>query len=119
LLDYLRHARPPASQREVFLRARAPEGTLKPTAVTESFQRWSTRSGLNIPFQGAHCLRHAYATHLLRCGTSLKTIGDILGHRSAESTCVYLKLALEDLRDVALPLPSELGRAPVKGGAQS
>jgi len=42
---------------------------------------------------------------LLRNGHSLKTIGDLLGHRSAESTCVYLRLQLDDLRDVALPLP--------------
>jgi site-specific recombinase XerD len=44
--------------------------------------------------------------HLLRQGTSLKTIGDLLGHRSAESTCVYLRLAVEDLREVALDLPA-------------
>ena len=44
--------------------------------------------------------------HLLREGTPLKTIGDLLGHRSAESTCVYLRLAVEDLRDVALSLPA-------------
>jgi site-specific recombinase XerD len=43
--------------------------------------------------------------HLLRQGTSLKTIGDLLGHRTAESTCVYLRLAVEDLRGVALALP--------------
>jgi site-specific recombinase XerD len=78
---------------------------LKPTAVTEAFQAWTRRSGLQIPFQGSHCLRHSDAVHLLRQGTSLKTIGDLLGHRSAESTCVYLRLAVEDLRDVALPLP--------------
>jgi len=46
-----------------------------------------------------------YALHLLRLGTSLKTIGDLLGHRTAESTCVYLRLAFEDLREVALNLP--------------
>ncbi len=71
------------------------------------FQAWSTRSRLDIPFQGPHCLRHSYAVHLLREGTSLKTIGDLLGHRSAESTCVYLRLAIDDLRDAALPLPHE------------
>jgi hypothetical protein len=35
----------------------------------------------------------------------MKTIGDLLGHRTAESTCVYLRLALEDLREVALSIP--------------
>ncbi len=118
LVDYLRHARPSFSYREVFLRARAPAGTLKPTAVTEAFQGWSKRSELNIPFHGAHCLRHAYATHLLRSGVPLKTIGDILGHRSAESTCVYLRLAVEDLRDVALSLPAGIERPDFDEGSR-
>ena len=106
LVSYLRQGRPQQCYREVFLRHRAPAGILKPTAVTEAFQAWSRRSGLTIPFKGCHCLRHSYATHLLRQGTSLKTIGDLLGHRSTESTCVYLRLAVEDLRGVALELPA-------------
>jgi len=106
LVAYLRDGRPQVPFREVFVRHRAPAGILKPTAVTEAFQGWSRRSRLAIPFQGAHCLRHSYAVHLLRQGTSLKTIGDILGHRDAESTCVYLRLAVDDLRDVALALPT-------------
>ena len=63
-----------------------------------------------ISFQGAHCLRHSYAVYLLRAGISLKTIGDPLGHRTLESTCVYLRLAVEDLRDVALDLPADVVR---------
>jgi len=35
----------------------------------------------------------------------MKTIGDVLGHRSPESTTTYLRLATEDLRTVALPVP--------------
>lgn len=105
LVDYLRRGRPSVSYREVFVRHKAPAGVLKPTAVTEVFQAWSRRSGLAIPFQGPHCLRHSYAVHLLRQGVSLKTIGDVLGHRSAESTCVYLRLAVDDLRAVPLGLP--------------
>jgi len=106
LVEYLQRGRPTVRCREVFVRHRAPSGALKPTAVTEVFQAWSRRSGLEIPFQGPHCLRHSYAVHLLHLGTSLKTIGDLLGHRSAESTCVYLRLAVDDLRDVPLDLPS-------------
>lgn len=109
LLSYLRRGRPKLACREVFLRCRAPAGVLKPTAVTEAFQGWSRRSGLKIPFQGPHCLRHSYAVHLLRRGVPLKTIGDVLGHRSAEATCMYLRLSIEDLRDVALAVPKEIG----------
>jgi integrase-like protein len=71
---------------------------MKSTAVTEAFQAWSRRSGLKIPFQGAHCLRHSYALHLLHQGLPLKTIRDLLGHRSPESTAVYLRLVTYDLR---------------------
>ena len=107
LIDYLQHGRPKLPYREIFLRARAPAGSLKPTAIAEAFQCWAQRSGLPIPFQGAHCLRHALAVHFLRQGTSIKTIGDLLGHRSTESTRVYLRLGIEDLREVALDLPLE------------
>jgi integrase/recombinase XerD len=106
MIDYLKHGRPALAHREVFLRVRPPDGTLKPTAVTEAFQAWARRSQLPILFQGPHCLRHSLAMHLLRQGAPLKTIGDLLGHRSAESTCVYLRLHVDELRDVALNLPT-------------
>lgn len=108
ILTYVRHARPSLPLREVFLRVRAPEGPLAPTAVTEAFQGWTRRSGLSIPYQGPHCLRHSLAVHLLRQGVPLKTIGDLLGHRSIESTSVYLRLHVTDLRDAALDLPREV-----------
>lgn len=107
IIEYLRRDRPKVSEREVFLRVRAPGGALKPTAVTEAFQGWTRRSGLEIPFQGPHCLRHSLAVHLLRQGTSLKAIGDLLGHRSTEATCSYLRLHIDDLRDAALEIPGE------------
>jgi integrase/recombinase XerD len=130
LLDYFQHGRPalavrrrplafrgnpPPPHREVFLRHRTPAGVLKPTAVTEAFQGWVKRSGLSIPFQGPHCLRHSYAVHLLRSGVALKTIGDLLGHRTLESTTVYLRLAVEDLREVALDLPIYAGPSDQEG----
>jgi integrase/recombinase XerD len=106
--DYLRRVPRYGDHREIFLRLRAPAGTLKSTGVIEAFQAWSRRSGLAIPFKGVHCIRHSYALHLLRQGVPLKTIGDLLGHRSPESTTVYLRLATEDLRTVALPLPNPI-----------
>jgi site-specific recombinase XerD len=105
LIEYLKNGRPSLSLREVFLRVRAPHGRLKPTAVTEAFQRQVRLSNVDIPYHGPHCLRHSYAVHLLRKGTSVKVIGDVLGHRDGESTCVYLRLAIDDLRSVALEVP--------------
>lgn len=108
LLDYLRNARPDLPHRQVFLRVRGPSGPLRPTAVTEVFQGAVRRGGLDITYQGPHCLRHSLAVHLLRQGASLLSIRELLGHRSTESTCVYLRLHVEDLRDVALPLPAQV-----------
>ena len=108
IAKYLRRGRPRVALREVFVRHRAPAGALKPTAVSEVFQSRSRQSGLSIPFQGCHCLRHSFAVHLLRQGVSLKTIGDVLGQRSTESTCTYLRLDVEDLRTVPLDLPAAI-----------
>jgi integrase/recombinase XerD len=105
LVKHLKRTPPPAPYRRVFLRMRAPMGLLKPTAVTEAFQALVRKSKLSIPYQGPHCLRHSYAVYLLKNGTPLKTIGDILGHRTAESTSMYLRLATGDLREVALTVP--------------
>jgi site-specific recombinase XerD len=110
LLEYLRQGRPSSSHRRLFLRVRVPIVPIQPTAVSDVFGAWAKRSGIRLPAArggGPHCLRHSLAVHLLRQGTPLKTIGDLLGHRSAESTCVYLRLQVDDLRDVALSLPSD------------
>jgi integrase/recombinase XerD len=115
IVKHLKRTPPPAPHRRIFLRMRAPLGVLKPTAITEAFQALVRKSGLNIPFQGAHCLRHSYAVHLLKNGTPLKTIGDILGHYTAESTAMYLRLATGDLREVALEVPDKKRRNAKEG----
>ncbi|HEY1577616.1 MAG TPA: site-specific integrase [Terracidiphilus sp.] len=105
---YLKKVPPPPPFRQIFLRVKAPIGTLQTTAISTSFRVWARRSGVALPGRGSsHRVRHSYAVFLLRKGTSLKTIGDLLGHRTVESTWTYLRLAIEDLRDVALPMPAE------------
>lgn len=116
LHKYLMKFAPPMPFRQIFLRVKAPVGTLQTTAISRAFRVWARRSGINIPGWGScHRIRHSYAVFLLRKGTSVKTIGDILGHRTLESTWTYLRLAIEDLRDVALRVPTEsTGRKAVR-----
>lgn len=105
---YLKRFPPPPSFRQIFLRLRAPVGTLKTATISKRFRVWASRSGVEIPGRGScHRIRHSYAVSLLRKGTPVKTIGDILGHRTLASTWTYLRLAIDDLRDVALPVPAE------------
>jgi integrase/recombinase XerD len=108
LLAYLRDARPQTALREVFLCLKAP---LRPfrdgSALYSTIRDRLTRAGVTrAGKKGPHAFRHARAVSLLRAAVPLKAIGDILGHRSALSTGAYLKLATEDLRAVALEIPT-------------
>jgi integrase/recombinase XerD len=63
------------------------------------------RAGVDAPTFGAHQFRHGLATEMLRQGASLSEIGDLLGHRSPETTKIYTKVDLDSLRTLALPWP--------------
>jgi integrase/recombinase XerD len=112
LIDYLRNARPQSGHRQLFLRMRAPNGPLSPTAVHDVLEHRIKQSGLELPQCGSHVLRHSFAVNLLRQGIGMKTIGDALGHRDIESTFVYLRLDLDDLREVAQPAPTSIPTSP-------
>jgi len=107
LSAYLRARAADSDSRRLFLRVRAPRGPILSSGIGDAFDFWTARAGVRVPgLGGPYVLRHGLAMNLLRRGTPLKTIGDLLGHRSVESTGIYLRLQIEDLRDVALPLPA-------------
>ena len=50
-----------------------------------------------------HSFRHAFGTHLYENGTDLLTIKSLLGHKSLESTTVYVHLASNATRSAVSP----------------
>jgi integrase/recombinase XerD len=104
---YLRQGRPRNStSRRVFLRCRAPfRGFQGPVAIASLVRHNLARAGIQAPTQGAHQFRHGLATDMLRHGASLSEIGEVLGHRSPETTRIYTKVDLNALRPLALPWP--------------
>ena len=73
--------------------------------ITEFYEPIAAAGVTPVGKRGPHIFRHARAVELLRASVPQKIIGDVLGHRSTESTNTYLKLATEDLRAVALDVP--------------
>jgi integrase/recombinase XerD len=110
ILDYLRKGRPKTTRREVFLRVYAPHRAFRsgsglyPTVELRISAAGVTPRGK----KGPHAFRHARAASLLRSAVPLKVIGDVLAHRSTQSTMIYLKLDLNELRGIALEIPRVL-----------
>ena len=67
------------------------------------------RAGVNSPHRGSHQFRHALAVRMLRGGASFAEIGEVLRHRSPQTTSIYARVDIDALRPLALPWP---------GGAQ-
>lgn len=108
LAEYLRGARPVSAEgRAVFVRVKAPHRALTPGGVSQVVLAAGHRAGLGRV--NAHRLRHTTATELLRSGAPLVEIGQLLRHRSQQTTAIYTKVDRERLRTIARPWPSPGG----------
>jgi site-specific recombinase XerD len=101
LAAYLTGGRPSCTCATVFVTARAPYQPLSPSAVRAIMGRACQQAGL--PRVGAHRLRHTLATDLLRAGSPLAEVGQVLRHRSQLSTAIYAKVDHDSLRSLARP----------------
>lgn len=105
VVDYLKRGRPVGWPfREVFLQVRPPIGPLQGN-LADIIKPYAQKAGVDVPSFGSHAWRHACATRMLEKGESLKTIRDVLGHQSIETTFIYTKVDLTALRQAALEWP--------------
>lgn len=106
LIRYLKRGRPATSLRHVFICQAAPVRPLSPYGVYHILGRASRTTGVSLPTRRFHSLRYARALRLMRGGVSLKAISDVLGHQDVNTSAHYLRLDVDDLRQVALPVPT-------------
>lgn len=110
LAIYLQKDRPKCPTRRVFVKIRAPyQGFKNSTTVSTIVRRAIEKSGLDTPSKGAHLLRHSLATAMLCNGASMAEIGELLRHRSPNSTEIYAKVDIKGLRSIARPWPEKRG----------
>lgn len=104
---YLERGRPPSDDRHLFLRSMAPiRGLLHGSDSVGSIVRYALqRAKVNSPHRGSHQFRHALAVRMLQGEASLAEIGEVLRHRSPQSSSIYARVDLDALRRLALPWP--------------
>lgn len=105
LLAYIRETRGKAPHPDVFLTADKHMPLRNGGALSSSMKRCFCRAGIAA---SAHAIRHSFATRLMENNTPIKTIADLLGHKSISTTFIYTKVDLKHLRLVAYEWPEVL-----------
>lgn len=81
----------------VFLNARG--GRLTDRSVRRVLDRWVLKAAI-VRRVSPHTLRHTFATHLLAGGADLRSIQELLGHKSLSTTQKYTHVGIEKLMEV-------------------
>lgn len=80
--------------------------TLAASTIQVVFRKHSKK--INFPIKlTPHLMRHHFGTHLYEDGNDLLTIQNLLGHKSIESTTLYVQLANPNKMNIASPFDSD------------
>jgi len=71
---------------------------LSKRSIQKAFKRCVKAAGLSAKYH-IHCLRHTYATYLLKSSRNIKLVKEQLGHTSIKTTEIYISLIKEDTKE--------------------
>ncbi|MCP4996452.1 MAG: tyrosine-type recombinase/integrase [Gammaproteobacteria bacterium] len=72
---------------------------MTPLAVWSIVKRCVFLAGMKKNIS-THTFRHSCATHMLKAGAPIRYIQELLGHESLESTQIYTKVTINDLKEI-------------------
>jgi integrase/recombinase XerC len=85
-----------AKQRALFLNKNGTRLTSR--SVGRLLEKYLAQAGLD-PRTSPHTLRHSFATHLLDAGADIRSVQELLGHRSLSNTQIYTHVTTQRLQD--------------------
>jgi len=70
-------------------------------SVGRMLEKYIQQTGLNTR-TSPHTLRHSFATHLIDRGADIRSVQELLGHKSLVTTQIYTHLSTANLREIYL-----------------
>ena len=89
-----------ASEQNSYLFLNRFGGGLTDRSVRNEIARYRLGTGLTNKKISPHTFRHTFATHLLDHGADLRSVQELLGHKSISTTQIYTHITTNRLREV-------------------
>lgn len=112
IINYMKYGRPALDDDHLFVR-HSPEGGVfsSRNKLQDTLHKYMRKANIEYPpkeHRGLHSLRSGYAKTLLKKGTPLPVISDLLGHTSTLATSHYLRIDMVHLKQCAIDVEEVL-----------
>ena len=112
IINYMKYGRPTSDDDHLFVRHSPDGGAFSSrNKLQETLHKYMRKANIVYPLKehrGFHSLRSGYTKTLLKKGTPLPVISDLLGHTSTLTTSHYLRIDMVNLKQCAIDIEEVL-----------